>query len=351
MRSWNLSLAYDAVVFSTFILLTFQAASAAQSQLAAPSARVLVLPHPRTILLRSGAIHTELGLEQEQVDSILTVVEKVERPLWRLRDVSPDKRDALARPFLDQLEEHLSATLSAKQIRRFDQITLQGLGIAGLLDSQVAARLRLSQGQLEVLASRLSTQRQGRGQEWNVRNILSDRQIRVLASLKGPAFDLSRVRQRACRAPELRDIAAWINSELLTLAQMRGRVVVVHFYAFGCIKCVRNLPHYNGWSRDFPSDRVKIVGIHRPETESERVIESVRQKAAQAGMMYPIAIDNQGRNWDAWGNRVWPSVYLIDKYGFVRYWWYGELNWQGAEGEKWMRSKIQELSSESMSAP
>jgi len=67
----------------------------------------------------------------------------------------------------------------------------------------------------------------------------------------------------------------------------------------------------------------------------------------EAGIEYAVAVDNESHNWNAWGNRVWPSVYLVDKRGFVRYWWYGELNWQGTQGESWMRGKIAELAAES----
>ena len=60
-------------------------------------------------------------------------------------------------------------------------------------------------------------------------------------------------------------------------------------------------------------------------------------------MEFPIAVDSEKQNWNAWSNNIWPAVYLIDRGGFVRYWWYGELNWDGAEGEKYMRRKIAEL--------
>ena len=63
-------------------------------------------------------------------------------------------------------------------------------------------------------------------------------------------------------------------------------------------------------------------------------------------LTFPILLDTAKRNWDAWGNSMWPSVYLIDKHGYVRYWWYGELNWQGAEGEKLLRERIEELVAE-----
>jgi len=89
-----------------------------------------------------------------------------------------------------------------------------------------------------------------------------------------------------------------------------------------------------------------VLGVHTPETSRERDVEGVRRNAAEAGLTFPIVIDNEKRNWDAWGNSMWPSTYLIDKEGYVRYWWYGELNWQGAEGEALLRKRIEELLAE-----
>ena len=86
--------------------------------------------------------------------------------------------------------------------------------------------------------------------------------------------------------------------------------------------------------------------MHTPETEGERKLESVRQKVKENQMEYPILMDSDWKVWNAWTNRVWPSVYLIDKKGNVRYWWYGELNWQGAKGEQFMRGKIEQLLAE-----
>ncbi len=72
----------------------------------------------------------------------------------------------------------------------------------------------------------------------------------------------------------------------------------------------------------------------------------VKERAKEAELEFPIVIDNEQRNWNAWGNSMWPSVYLIDKRGYVRFWWLGELNWEGAEGEKILRGRIEELLAE-----
>ena len=121
----------------------------------------------------------------------------------------------------------------------------------------------------------------------------------------------------------------------------------MYFYAFGCGNCIRSLPYYTDWFKHFDADTFAIIGIHRPETERERDLDKVKEKAAEAGMEYPIAIDNDSRAWDAWGNHTWPTTYLIDKSGYVRDWWYGELNWQDNESEKHLRDRIQELILES----
>ncbi len=89
-----------------------------------------------------------------------------------------------------------------------------------------------------------------------------------------------------------------------------------------------------------------FVGVHTPETDGEKVVESVRAKAKENDLKFPIVIDNDSKIWYGWTNHIWPAVYLVDKKGYVRYWWYGELNWKGAEGEKFMREKIEELLAE-----
>ena len=89
-----------------------------------------------------------------------------------------------------------------------------------------------------------------------------------------------------------------------------------------------------------------IIGVHTPETETERQSGKVREKVKEAKFGFPVVIDNDKQTWNAWGNSMWPSLYLIDKRGQLRYWWYGELNWKDAGGQKIMAAKIEELLSE-----
>ncbi len=245
----------------------------------------------------------------------------------------------------------LAATLTPPQLNRLDQLVVRTMGIQVVLEPRIAAALGLSREQrrklLAVVGTSVRHPPNAAGSrarlERDALAILTDGQRRAFTELMGPAFDVSAVPAVACHVPELEGVTAWINSPPLTLASLRGKVVVVHFYTFGCINCIHNLPHYNEWRERFDRDKLVIVGIHRPETQTEYDVAEVRRKAVEAGLKYPIAVDNESRNWEAWANGVWPSVYLIDKSGFVRYWWYGELNWQGANGDQWMRSRIAEL--------
>lgn len=86
-----------------------------------------------------------------------------------------------------------------------------------------------------------------------------------------------------------------------------------------------------------------IIGIHTPETDGEKDVERVRKKMAEAGLKFPIAIDNTATMWWRYNNAYWPSVYLIDKKGIARWGWPSELDWKGAKGETLMRNKIVEL--------
>lgn len=147
-------------------------------------------------------------------------------------------------------------------------------------------------------------------------------------------------------APDVRGTDTWINTKPLALKDLRGKVVVVHFWTFGCVNCVHNLPHYNGWHKDYAEKGVTVLGVHTPETAGEADVDAVRRKVKDFGIKYPVAVDGEAKTWQAWGNQFWPSVYLVDKQGNVRYRWDGELNWKDRRGEKLMRERIEQLLAE-----
>ncbi len=133
------------------------------------------------------------------------------------------------------------------------------------------------------------------------------------------------------------------NSQPITMASRRGKVTILHFWTFGCINCQRNLPIYARWQKRYANRDVTVIGIHTPETEEERETENVIRYLKQNGITYPVLIDREGKNWRRWGQRYWPTVYLIDKKGKIRYAWEGELEWNGAGGEAKMSQLIEAL--------
>jgi len=336
------------------------------SQTQSYQAGTVPIPHPVTSLLRSGAVHRELLLSPDQIRDVGDAVSQVDLPLWLLRDLPLDKRNETAASLIARLNNNLSRILSSLQLERLNQIVLQARGVDAFLDPQVVTRLNISPGQYSSMKILLndSYKRLGSLQtdvtipSESIRSLrilqlqaecrqsllaaLNVAQRQTLTTLLGSPFDLSRVRRIVCRAPEFK-VDTWLNSSPLTMSKLKGKVTVVHFYAFGCGNCVRTLPYYNDWQKHFGTESLNVVGIHRPETEQERILEKVKSKAIEAGMDYPIAIDNDSIAWNAWANHIWPSIYLVDKNGFVRYWWYGELNYQGAKTEPYLRARIQEL--------
>jgi peroxiredoxin len=154
------------------------------------------------------------------------------------------------------------------------------------------------------------------------------------------------------RPPELeqRSQADWINSRPLKLSELRGQVVVLHFWTFGCINCQHNYPTLKAWQKAFAKKGVTIIGVHTPEMPVERDIQNIRKSAEKNGLAYPIVADLDAKIWKAWGNQMWPSTYLIDKNGFARYRWDGEFSWKKARGAAAMRKKIEQLLAEPAAA-
>jgi peroxiredoxin len=168
----------------------------------------------------------------------------------------------------------------------------------------------------------------------------------VLSMIAGRHLPAKEPLEMNQKAPELTQIDHWINSDGLKLAEQKGKVVVLHFWTFGCINCQHNLPYYNKWQADFSHDDVQIIGVHTPETSGEADPKTVATQAVKLKIKYPVAIDTDGATWKAYENRFWPSIYLIDKRGQIRYRWEGELEYQDAGGEKLVRAKIKELLAE-----
>jgi thiol-disulfide isomerase/thioredoxin len=124
-------------------------------------------------------------------------------------------------------------------------------------------------------------------------------------------------------APDFRN-DVWINSEPLRLADLRGKVVLVEFWTFGCVNCQRVIPHVNAWYETYADEGFEVVGVHYPEFEYERDVDNVRAAVSRLEIGYPVAIDNDRLTWGAYNQRYWPTLYLLDKAGHIRYKHIGE---------------------------
>ncbi len=129
------------------------------------------------------------------------------------------------------------------------------------------------------------------------------------------------------KAPEFADTEQWFNTpgdRPLSLRQLRGRVVLIDFWTYTCINCIRTLPYVTAWDRRYRDKGLTVIGVHTPEFPFEREAGNVADAIDQNGIEYPVVQDNEYGTWEAWGNRYWPAKYLIDTKGRVRFAHFGE---------------------------
>ena len=117
--------------------------------------------------------------------------------------------------------------------------------------------------------------------------------------------------------PEFSGISAWLNSPPLTTEGLRGKVVLVQFWTYSCINCLRTLPYVTRWHEQYKDKGLVVVGVHTPEFAFEKERTNVETAIRRLGIHYPVAQDNQYRTWRAFGNQYWPAAYLIDRSGTI----------------------------------
>jgi cytochrome c biogenesis protein CcdA/thiol-disulfide isomerase/thioredoxin len=147
------------------------------------------------------------------------------------------------------------------------------------------------------------------------------------------------------RAPEFKAIEEWINSRPLTMAGLRGKVVLLDFWTYSCINCLRTLPYIRAWYDEYRDDGLVIVGVHTPEFAFEREEDNVRRAVRDQRIEYPVALDNEYGTWQAFQNRYWPAKYFVDRRGRLRYVHFGEGDYDESE------RVIRELLAEDASGP
>jgi cytochrome c biogenesis protein CcdA/thiol-disulfide isomerase/thioredoxin len=142
------------------------------------------------------------------------------------------------------------------------------------------------------------------------------------------------------QAPDFRRVSKWLNSQPLTLASLQGKVVLIDFWTYSCVNCIRTLPYVKRWYETYRDAGLVVVGVHTPEFAFEHVSGNVEEAVRSFGIDYPVALDNDYGTWSAWGNRYWPAEYYIDRQGHVRYAHFGEGDY--AETEKVIRTLLAE---------
>jgi cytochrome c biogenesis protein CcdA/thiol-disulfide isomerase/thioredoxin len=125
-------------------------------------------------------------------------------------------------------------------------------------------------------------------------------------------------------APQLHPDGDWFNTKPLTLEQLRGKVVLIDFWTYSCINCLRTLPHLKAWDATYRGKGLVIIGVHTPEFAFEHVSSNVRSAVKRLGITYPVVQDNRYKTWDNYANQYWPAEYLIDRTGHVRHTHFGE---------------------------
>ena len=132
-------------------------------------------------------------------------------------------------------------------------------------------------------------------------------------------------------APDFTGTQRWFNSKPLSLAALRGRVVLIDFWTYTCINCIRTLPYLKAWDARYRKAGLTIVGVHSPEFSFEKDAGNVQRAIASFGIRYPVVQDNNLATWSAWGNQYWPAEYLIDAHGKVRHVHFGEGDYGQSE--------------------
>lgn len=132
-------------------------------------------------------------------------------------------------------------------------------------------------------------------------------------------------------APEIVAGGEWLNTKPLTIKELKGKVVLVDFWTYTCINCIRTIPYLVDWNTKYADKGLVIVGVHTPEFEFEKNVKNVQKALSDFGITYPVVQDNNFATWKKYDNNYWPAKYLIDKDGFVRYTHFGEGEYDKTE--------------------
>lgn len=140
--------------------------------------------------------------------------------------------------------------------------------------------------------------------------------------------------------PSLSGASGWINSPPLTRDSLRGKVVLIDFWTYSCINCLRTLPYIQAWEKKYKSAGLVVIGVHTPEFPFEKVPANVEKAVRELGISYPVALDDNYKIWTAFHNEYWPAHYFVDSEGRIVYQHFGEGDYAQSEG--WIQQLLEE---------
>lgn len=300
----------------------------------------------------------ELGIGAETEAGFDQSLRKAASGWMRWRNLpDAEQREAIARAESAVVGE-VRRRFGGAAVTRLRQLELQAQGARAILRSEVAEHLALTAGQrsgfdaLFERSERTLSQvtpvgaagRAGRqatvarlrtAESEAMKKLLDAGQWSTWQSCLGDAREPWTFERVLPMAPELVDSGVWVEADRQArLSDLRGKVVLLHFYAFQCHNCHANFDVYNRWHRSLRDLGIEVVGVQTPETDDERDAGKVVAAAKKAGFDFPVLVDLKSATWEAWGTTMWPTVYVIDRRGYVRHWWMGELRWKGARGDE-----------------
>lgn len=325
------------------------------------------IPQQLLKLIHAPEVHAELELSASDIESLEQLLKAIDGDWFRSRNLPDPERIALVEKLQEQARDWFRQHTTKLQQARLLQLELQAQGLRMLLREDLSRELDIQASQSEKLVE-LATltdtaqrelqqaiaakkiplryegelKRRRQDEENALTRVMTASQLSKLERILGATFDVAGLKRIYPLAPELVPVEQWINSAPLTLESLRGKVVLLHFYAFQCSNCKANFDVYNRWHEKYADD-VVVLGIQTPETATERDPDAVRQAASNAELRFPVMIDLKSENWKNWSNTMWPTVYVIDKRGYLRLWWQGELRWEGATGDQTIEDLVDEL--------
>jgi peroxiredoxin len=319
-------------------------------------------------IMHTAEAQSDLRLEPADRDRLRSVFEEIDGAWWSSRNLPELERRQIVAELETKFLDAWSKQVPSAALQRAQQLELQAQSIRAMLRPDVGNALGLSGRQKQELTkmaeatdeiarevqrliqeAKPSTSEQQKLQELQASEtrkgfaLLDDQQKELLRKIIGPPLDLSGASRVYPLAPEFSQDAAWIGNSPGQLSSLRGKVLILHFYAFQCINCRRNFARYNEWVDRFQGQDVVVLGIQTPELPAEQDPEKVREAAEQDQLKFPVLLDLDSQHWKAWGNTMWPTVYVIDQEGYIRLWWQGELNWQGATGDQVVAEAVSKL--------